>query len=156
MTRTIVTTSVEETRDLAHALGERVRPGDVIALIGDLGVGKTAFVQGLALGLGIPEAVPISSPTFTIIAEHAEGRIPLYHFDVYRLAGPDDFLSLGFDEYLDGDGVSVIEWADLVVGVLRGDRLDITLTQLENGDRRLDLESYGAASDRLLEGLPSA
>jgi len=117
----------DETRDLARKLGLLLQPGDVIALSGDLGAGKTTFTQGLAVGLGIEEGVVVNSPTFTILAEHHEGRMPLYHFDVYRLSGPGDLYDLAFDEYLDGSGVTVIEWADKIEAALPPDTLYISI-----------------------------
>ena len=102
--------SVEETIALGHALGATLRRGDVLALCGELGAGKTHFVKGVAAGLGANAAV--TSPTFTLIHEYIGGRLPLYHFDFYRLEAEDDALKIGLDEYLDGDGVCVIEWAD--------------------------------------------
>ena len=100
--RTFHTHSADETRSLAARLGRLLRPGDVLCLIGDLGAGKTTFTQGLALGLGLPPDEPINSPTFTLIAEHPGGRVPLYHFDVYRLPDSSGLPDLAFDEYLDG------------------------------------------------------
>lgn len=101
--------SVAETQRLGALLGGLLAPGDVVLLHGDLGAGKTAFTQGIAVGLGVARAV--NSPTFTILKEY-EGRLPLYHFDLYRIESPDEVYALGFEEYLDGAGVSVIEWAE--------------------------------------------
>ncbi|MGZ3665085.1 MAG: tRNA (adenosine(37)-N6)-threonylcarbamoyltransferase complex ATPase subunit type 1 TsaE [Ktedonobacterales bacterium] len=101
--------SLEETQRLGMLLGALARAGDVILLDGDLGAGKTAFTQGIGLGLGV--AATINSPTFTILKEY-QGRLPLYHFDLYRIDDPDEIASLGFDEYFDGDGVCVVEWAE--------------------------------------------
>lgn len=111
--RTIVETwGEEETYDVAFALGRKAAAGEVYALVGDLGVGKTAFTKGFAAGLEITE--PISSPTFTIVQEYTEGRIPLYHFDVYRIGEVEELEEIGFSDYLYGDGVSLIEWADRI------------------------------------------
>ena len=104
--------SPEATRKLACELAEQLNSGDVIALIGDLGVGKTAFTKGIAEGLDITE--DIVSPTFTIICEHTDGKIPLYHMDVYRIEDEDELFEIGFDDYIYGDGVTIIEWADLI------------------------------------------
>ena len=128
MTRMFETHSADQTRSLAAALGARLQAGDVICLIGDLGAGKTTWTQGLALGLGLPESEPVNSPTFTLLAEHPGGRAPLYHFDVYRLPDSSGLYDLAFDEYLSGDGVVVIEWADRIADALPAERLDITLT----------------------------
>lgn len=114
--REILIKSEEETREFGLALAEELQPNDVLALIGDLGVGKTSLTKYIAKGLGVTEAV--TSPTFTIVAEHHSGRLPLYHFDVYRLESGKDMIDIGCDEYFDGGGVSVIEWADKVAEIL--------------------------------------
>jgi len=107
---TIISHSPEETFRAGRDEAARVRPGDVLALMGDLGAGKTQWVKGLAAGLGSDAAV--TSPTFTLIHEYAGGRLPLYHMDCYRFEGPEELLAIGMDDYLDGSGVLVIEWAD--------------------------------------------
>ena len=106
------TYSPQETYDLGMALGRQARPGDVYCLNGDLGVGKTVFTQGLARGLHIDE--PVSSPTFTILQEYESGRLPLYHFDVYRLGEPEELEEIGCDDYFFGNGVCLIEWAERI------------------------------------------
>ncbi len=108
----IETFCAEETFDVGERLGSQARAGEVYCLLGDLGVGKTVFTQGFARGLGIDE--PISSPTFTIVQEYEEGRLPFYHFDVYRIADPEEMDEIGFEDYLYGQGVCLIEWADLI------------------------------------------
>ena len=108
--------SAEETYELGKKLGSEANPGDVLTLIGDLGVGKTVFTQGFADGLGITE--PISSPTFTIVQVYEEGRLPFYHFDVYRLINPTLDECDWIDEYLFGNGITIIEWADNVKNIL--------------------------------------
>ena len=107
------TNSERETYELGLAMGREARPGEVYTLIGDLGVGKTVFTKGLAAGLGIKE--PVSSPTFTILQEYEEGRLPFYHFDVYRIG---DVEEIGYEDYFYGDGVCLIEWADLIREIL--------------------------------------
>ena len=102
----------KETENFGRRLGESLSAGDVVAMVGDLGTGKTTLTGYIARGLGIKETV--SSPTFTIIKEYNSGRLPLYHFDVYRIGDPEDLFNIGADEYFDGDGVCVVEWADLV------------------------------------------
>ena len=104
----IISKSPEDTFALGKQIGESVAPGSVLTLVGDLGVGKTVFTQGLAAGLGISDAV--NSPTFTIVQEYETGRIPLYHFDVYRLADPEELEEIGYEEYFFGEGVCLIEW----------------------------------------------
>ena len=107
-----MTFSEEETMNIARELGRKAAPGEVYALSGDLGAGKTVFAKGFAKGLGIEEH--ISSPTFTIMQIYDEGRLPLYHFDVYRIADPEEMEEIGYGEYFYGDGVCLVEWAELV------------------------------------------
>lgn len=108
----IETFSAKETFDVGQKLASQALPGEVYCLLGDLGVGKTVFTQGFAKGLGIDEAV--SSPTFTIIQEYEEGRLPFYHFDVYRISDPEEMDEIGFEDYIYGQGVCLIEWANLI------------------------------------------
>ena len=102
----------DDTFRLGFQMAEKAVPGDVIALLGDLGVGKTVFTKGFAAGLGIQEE--ISSPTFTILQLYEEGRLPLYHFDVYRIGDPEEMMEVGWDDYVYGNGVCLIEWANLI------------------------------------------
>lgn len=106
----------KDTFEAGRRLGEEASPGQVFALSGDLGVGKTVFAKGLAAGLGISE--PVSSPTFTIVQVYEGGRLPLYHFDVYRIADPEEMDEIGCEEYFYGDGVCLVEWAELVADIL--------------------------------------
>jgi tRNA threonylcarbamoyladenosine biosynthesis protein TsaE len=108
--------SPEETYEIASDFAERLKPGDVLALVGELGAGKTRFVQGLAHGLGVSDSTYVRSPSFTLMNEYDGGRLTLYHFDFYRLAEPDELGDLGLDEYFYGDGVTVVEWADRFPG----------------------------------------
>lgn len=110
------TNSERETYELGLAMGREARPGEVYTLIGDLGVGKTVFTKGLAAGLGIKE--PVSSPTFTILQEYEEGRLPFYHFDVYRIGDVEEMDEIGYEDYFYGNGVCLIEWADLIREIL--------------------------------------
>lgn len=127
----IRTYAAQETCSAGKRLGGILQQGDVVCLSGDLGTGKTAFTQGLAEGLGITGY--ITSPTFTLVNEY-RGRLPLYHFDVYRIADPEEMLEIGFEEYLYGDGVVVVEWAELVQEVLPSRRVWVTLRKdLETG-----------------------
>ncbi|MCH3998684.1 MAG: tRNA (adenosine(37)-N6)-threonylcarbamoyltransferase complex ATPase subunit type 1 TsaE [Lachnospiraceae bacterium] len=126
------TNSAEETYKVGYAMGEKAGPGEVIALIGDLGVGKTVFTQGFAAGLGVAE--PVNSPTFTILQIYEDGRIPLYHFDVYRIEDPEEMFEVGFDDYLYGQGVCLIEWANIVEEILPEHRKVVTIEkQLDKG-----------------------
>ena len=121
-----------DTFALGQFLGETVCPGQVFTLIGDLGVGKTVLTQGLAKGLGITE--PVNSPTFTIVQEYEEGRIPFYHFDVYRIGSPDEMDEIGYEDYVYGEGVTLIEWANLIEEILPEHRISVTIEKdLEKG-----------------------
>ena len=115
----------QETFELGKRLGAEAKPGQVYCLDGDLGVGKTVFTQGFAKGLGIRE--PVTSPTFTIVQEYEEGRLPFYHFDVYRISDPEEMYEVGFDEYLESGGVCFIEWAGLIDEILPEERTEITI-----------------------------
>ena len=128
----IETNSAEETFALGKALGEKASPGQIYTLDGDLGTGKTVFTQGVAAGLGITEA--ISSPTFTIIQEYDTGRLPLYHFDVYRIGDIEEMEEIGYDDYFFGEGICLIEWADLIREILPEHVIQITIEKdLEKG-----------------------
>ena len=110
------TYSEQETFELGKEIGEHAKGGEVFTLEGDLGVGKTVFTKGFAYGLGVRDDVV--SPTFTIVQEYRQGRLPLYHFDVYRIGDPEEMYEVGYEEYFYGDGVCVIEWADLIEELL--------------------------------------
>ena len=128
----IETRSPEETFEAGRKLGEKAVPAQVVTLMGDLGVGKTVFTQGLARGLEITE--PVSSPTFTIVQVYEEGRLPFYHFDVYRIGDVEEMDEVGFDDYIMGDGVSLIEWADLIEEILPEKRTEVRIEKdLEQG-----------------------
>ena len=128
----IETYSPQETKELGKKMAERAKPGDVFTLVGDLGVGKTVFTQGIAEGLGIDE--PVNSPTFTIVQEYESGRMPFYHFDVYRIGDPEEMDEIGFDDYIYGDGLCLIEWADLIEEILPEKRVAIRIEKdLEKG-----------------------
>lgn len=124
------THSAADTAELGRKLGSMLRKGDNVCLIGELGTGKTAFTGGIAKGLGISGY--ITSPTFTIVNEY-EGRLPLYHFDVYRISDVDEMLDTGYYEYIDGDGVTVIEWADLITDILPSERIEVHIRKNEDG-----------------------
>ena len=121
----IETRSAEETYQLGIEIGQKAIKGQVYTLVGDLGVGKTVFTQGLAKGLAIEE--PISSPTFTIVQVYDEGRLPFYHFDVYRIGDISEMDEIGFDDYVYGEGVSLIEWANLIEEILPEEHISITI-----------------------------
>ena len=115
-TEVIESFSAEETYALGEKIGQEAKPGQVYTLIGDLGVGKTVFTQGVPAGLGITE--PVSSPTFTIVQIYEEGRMPFYHFDVYRIGDPEEMEEVGFEDCIYGEGLCLIEWANLIEEIL--------------------------------------
>ena len=126
------TFSAEETEKLGEQIGREAKPGEVYTLIGDLGVGKTVFTQGIAKGLEITE--PICSPTFTIVQEYEEGRMPFYHFDVYRIGDIEEMEEIGYEDCFYGEGVCLIEWADLIQEILPPDVIAIEIEKnLEKG-----------------------
>ena len=128
----IETNNAAETFALGQKLGSQALPGQIYTLIGDLGVGKTVFTQGMANGLGITE--PINSPTFTIIQEYEEGRLPFYHFDVYRIGDIEEMEEIGYDDYFFGQGVTMIEWANLMEELLPDYIIRVTIEKdLEKG-----------------------
>ena len=118
----------KDTREFARSLGERAKEGQVYCLIGDLGVGKTVFTQGFAEGLGVEDWV--NSPTFTIVQEYRDGRLPFYHFDVYRIGDPEEMYEVGFDDYVYGEGVSLIEWANLIEDILPHDSITVSIGRI--------------------------
>ena len=133
--------SAEETFALGERLGREAKPGDVYTLIGDLGVGKTVLTQGIAKGLDIDE--PICSPTFTIVQVYEKGRMPFYHFDVYRIGDVEEMDELGYEDYFYGEGLTMIEWANLIEEILPPCRKEITIEKdLEKGFdfRRIEVE----------------
>lgn len=128
----IETRSPEETFALGEKIGRQARKGQVYTLTGDLGTGKTVFTQGVAAGLGIRE--PVNSPTFTIVQVYEEGRLPFYHFDVYRIGDIEEMEEIGYDDYFFGEGICLIEWAELVEEILPENRISITIQKdLEKG-----------------------
>lgn len=121
----IETMSPEETYELGKRIGEKISEGSILCLDGDLGVGKTILTQGVAAGLGIQDSV--NSPTFTIVQVYDEGRIPLYHFDVYRIGDPEEMYEIGFEDYFYGEGVCLIEWATLIDELIPEEAIKITI-----------------------------
>lgn len=133
--------SPEQTFQIGVRLGQKAKPGQVYTLTGDLGVGKTVFTQGFAKGLGIEE--PVCSPTFTIVQEYGEGRLPFYHFDVYRIGDVEEMDEVGYEDYIMGEGVSLIEWASLIEEILPEKRTEVIIEKdLEQGFeyRRITIE----------------
>lgn len=132
----VISGNPEETFFVGRIIGENLIAGDTVALIGELGAGKTCFTQGVARGMGIPEEYKITSPSFTLINEYP-GKITLYHFDLYRLQGSQDMEDMGYDEYLFGEGVSVIEWAEKMKDVLPAETLFVSFTYLDENEREI-------------------
>ncbi len=138
------------TKDIGEKLGKLLRPNDILTLNGDLGAGKTTLTQSIAKGMGISEY--ITSPTFTIVQEY-DGKPPLYHFDVYRITDEEEMYYIGFDEYLEKDGVCIIEWANLIKNILPKNRLDIELSYAEKEGRNMKLTAYGERYEDLVKEL---
>ena len=130
-----VSNSPAETEDLGAALAERLKPGTVVAFSGDLGAGKTAFVRGMARGLGISERV--TSPTFTIVNEYEGGRLPLFHFDMYRLGSSDELFDIGWEDYLVRGGVCAVEWSENVSDAMEGDCIRVNIRRGAHDNQRL-------------------
>lgn len=130
-----VSNSPAETEDLGAALAERLKPGTVVAFSGDLGAGKTAFVRGMARGLGISERV--TSPTFTIVNEYEGGRLPLFHFDMYRLGSSDELFDIGWEDYLVRGGVCAVEWSENVSYAMEGDCIRVDIRRGAHDNQRL-------------------
>ena len=132
--RVIETESAEETFGIAKEMGERCAPGTVIGLVGDLGTGKTVFSKGFASGLGIRQNV--SSPTYTIVQQYDDGKLPMFHFDVYRTADVSEMDETGFDDCISGEGVTLVEWADIIEDIMPEKTVWITIEK--NGDKGFD------------------
>ena len=135
------TYSSEETYDLGESLGRKAGAGQIYTLIGDLGTGKTVFTQGFAKGMGVKEYV--NSPTFTILQVYEDGRLPLYHFDVYRIEEPEEMEEIGYEDYFFGDGVTLIEWADIIGELIPEDAVRIEISKdLSKGTdyRRIEIK----------------
>lgn len=130
-----ITNSAQETEALGEKVGRSLMPGAVLAYTGDLGAGKTAFTRGLARGLEIPER--ITSPTFTIVNEYEGGRLPLFHFDMYRLGSSDELFDIGWEDYLARDGVCAVEWSENVEDILDTDTIRVDIRRGESDDQRL-------------------
>jgi tRNA threonylcarbamoyladenosine biosynthesis protein TsaE len=134
--------SLERTESFGKTLGEIVEPGDIVTLEGPLGAGKTALTQAIARGLGVDPRIYVTSPTFSLLHEY-QGRIPLYHMDLYRLTGEDEIESLGFSEYLYGNGLTVIEWPERLGSLMPPERLHVTLAISGETSRTANLTGYG-------------
>ena len=134
----------EETEALGEKLAGLLCPGDVIAYYGDLGAGKTAFTRGLARGLGIQE--PVTSPTYTIVNEYLRGKMPLFHFDMYRLESADDLFDIGWEDYLEREGICAVEWSENVEEALKG-AIRVHIRRIGDNDRQITIEGGEAHAD---------
>jgi tRNA threonylcarbamoyladenosine biosynthesis protein TsaE len=148
----ITSKSVGATYRFGKALGKLLGPGDLVAFTGDLGAGKTCCIQGIADGLGIQERGIVTSPTFTLIQEY-QGRIPMYHFDVYRFTHEDEIHDLGYEEYFYGEGVTVIEWAERITAFLPTEYLAIHLHVATDQTRCIQLRAYGERYEHVIRSL---
>lgn len=144
----------EETRNLGRLLGEFVVAGQVVLLNGDLGAGKTCFAQGIARGLGVSSASPVTSPSYTLMNIHY-GRLPLYHFDLYRLSQVDDLADLGYDEFAEGDGLTLVEWADRMTSALVAS-IDVFIEHLSEQHRKFCFTALDDRGRDLLSQLAGA
>ena len=139
-----ITNAPEETEALGEKLAKLLRPGTVLAYLGDLGAGKTAFTRGLARGLGCRETV--TSPTYTIVNEYLGGRLPLFHFDMYRLASSDDLWDIGWEDYLDRQGICAVEWSENVPEAMHG-ALTVRIEKLGDSVRRITIDGGAEYAD---------
>ncbi|MFH1791687.1 MAG: tRNA (adenosine(37)-N6)-threonylcarbamoyltransferase complex ATPase subunit type 1 TsaE [Candidatus Omnitrophota bacterium] len=137
-------TNPEETMDFGTRLGKGLKPGAFIALTGELGAGKTIFAKGIARGLGVKQYGYVNSPSFVILREYMDGKLPLYHFDVYRLGSSKDLDTVGYEDYFYGRGVTVVEWADKITDILPAERLDIRIDYAGKNKRKLTLSGVKA------------
>ena len=151
---TTLTVGPQETRALGRRLGELARPGLVVLLSGDLGAGKTCFAQGVADGLGTPAGTPVTSPSYTLLNIH-HGRLPLYHFDLYRLSAVADLEDLGYDEVAEGDGITLVEWADRLSAPLPASLL-VKLCHIDASRRELRFRADDDDGAKLLAALAGA
>ncbi len=142
MTRVYETASAGETEALGEVLGRRVHAGTVVALFGDLAAGKTAFIRGLARGIGISDSV--TSPTFAIVHEYREGKLPLFHFDMYRLRSSEELYDIGWEDYLKAGGVCAVEWSENVADALPGDCVRVEITVTGDKTRRIEITGEDA------------
>ena len=149
---TFKSVSAGETIKFGERLGRLLAPGHVIALLGELGAGKTTMVKGIVRGLGVTDRRAVKSPTFALVHRY-EGRMPVYHFDAYRLKSTKEMLDIGSDEMIYGKGVSIIEWADRVPGCLPEEYLMITLTSISENERCIEVQSCGKCYDDVIKTL---
>ena len=149
---TFKSTSSEETIMFGERLGKLLAPGHVVALVGELGAGKTTMVKGIVRGLGVIDKRAVKSPTFALVHRY-EGRIPIYHFDAYRLISNQEMFDIGSDEMIYGDGVSIIEWADRVPECLPEEYLKISLIAVSESERTIEMRGYGERYNKIINSL---
>lgn len=150
--RSVLTHSGAQTVALGARLGRLLAPGDFVALVGELGAGKTQFAKGIAVGLQVDPGTPVTSPTYTILNIY-EGRLPLYHFDLYRLHGPEEIEELGFEEYFSGSGACVVEWAERLGDEMPAQLLTVSLAHAGGDGREVRFDAAGPRAAALLEAL---
>lgn len=141
-----------ETEQVGALIGALLQPGDFLALRGELGSGKTRFARGIATGLGIGADIPVTSPTYALLNIY-QGRMPLYHFDLYRLSGEDEVIELGFAEYFSGDGISLVEWPERLAEELPPERLEIAFSYCGETRRRIEVTPVSARFKKVVEAL---
>ncbi len=151
----LISHSVDDTINLGTFIGKNLREGSIVALMGDLGSGKTCITQGIARGLGVSEKYYITSPTFTLINEYP-GRVPLYHLDVYRLSGSADLRDMGYEEYFFGEGVIVVEWAEKIDDIIPSDSIFIWLKYLDEGKREITISCTGNNGSEMINKIGSS
>jgi tRNA threonylcarbamoyladenosine biosynthesis protein TsaE len=145
----IVTRGPKETIRLGKSIGEQLRPGDVVALIGDLGAGKTTLAKGIAAGAGVEDENEVTSPTFVLVNEY-QGRFPVYHADLYRLQGALEVEDLGWEEFIFGKGISLLEWAEKIPEILPEERIEVRIYWIGPGERRFLIAGKGAQAKDIL------
>ena len=146
--------SFEQTMNLGRSLAQHLLPGDILAFFGDLGAGKTCMIQGICQGLGVSKDVYITSPTFVIMNRY-NGRLPIYHFDFYRLSCREEIIDLGYEEFFFGQGVCMIEWADRAEGLIPDDYFKVLMKIISPTDRKVEIIAYGIDCQKRLSHLNS-
>ena len=146
----LISNSVKDTLNIGRVLAEILQKGDIVCLFGELGSGKTVLTRGIALGLGVKGA-QVNSPSFVLIREYSQGKIPLYHFDLYRLKAPKDIMRMGYEEYLYDEGITVIEWADRLNYLLPEEFIKIELFLKSRLKRQLRFSAFGGRYKKILE-----
>jgi tRNA threonylcarbamoyladenosine biosynthesis protein TsaE len=148
----VLTRSPKETLRMGKILGERLKPGDAVALIGDLGAGKTTLAKGIARGAGVEDEGEVTSPSFVLVNEY-QGRFPVYHADLYRLEQAREMEDLGWEEFIFGDGISLMEWAEKIPGVLPEERIEIRISWVSEQERKFVITGKGTRASRIVQVL---